>query len=153
MRVCTFRQTAHYESLFMNTKVQLSTGMSRGTAFPTRLHVLPAKTKISLRIRAVWSVFAGHTVGSQSSKESWSGQRGLSSACVDVQANLSFRWSHMQSCRKCAPDQILPSRSHESLRCSRDQDICWRHRLLSWPYWLLRPEQYLVGFWCHRKYE
>ena len=29
--------------------------MSRGTAFPQRLHVLPAKTAISLRTRAVWS--------------------------------------------------------------------------------------------------
>ena len=32
--------------------------MSRVTAFPTRLHVCPAKTMISMRIRAVWSVFA-----------------------------------------------------------------------------------------------
>ena len=30
--------------------------ISRDTAFPTRLHVRPAKTQISLRIRAVWSV-------------------------------------------------------------------------------------------------
>ena len=29
--------------------------LSRGTAFPTKLHVRPAKTLISLRMRAVWS--------------------------------------------------------------------------------------------------
>ena len=29
--------------------------MSRDTAFPTRLHVCPAKTQISLHFRAVWS--------------------------------------------------------------------------------------------------
>ena len=29
--------------------------MSRGTAFTTTWHVRPAKTQISLRIRAVWS--------------------------------------------------------------------------------------------------
>ena len=30
--------------------------LSRGTAFPTRLHVRPAKIQISLRIGGVWSV-------------------------------------------------------------------------------------------------
>ena len=33
-------------------------------------------------------------------------QRGLRSACADAQADLSLRWVHMQSCRKCcAPDK------------------------------------------------
>ena len=38
--------------------------LSRDTVFPTRLHVHPAKTHISLRIRAVWSITAGHSVSS-----------------------------------------------------------------------------------------
>ena len=35
--------------------IHLSCHLSRGTAFLTKLHVRPAKTQISLRIRAVWS--------------------------------------------------------------------------------------------------
>ena len=33
----------------------VTTDWSRGIAFPTRLHVGPAKIQIRLRIRAVWS--------------------------------------------------------------------------------------------------
>ena len=43
MRKCPFSHIENY--------------MSRATAFPTRLHLRPAKTQISLRIRAVWSEF------------------------------------------------------------------------------------------------
>ena len=42
--------------------------ISRGIACPTIVHVvnlLPAKTQTSLFVRVVWSVFAGHSSGSQ----------------------------------------------------------------------------------------
>ena len=41
--------------IFYNLNVKMRNNMSRGTVFPTRLHEHPAKTQISLRIRAVWS--------------------------------------------------------------------------------------------------
>ena len=46
------------------------TQISRNTAFPTSLHVRPAKTQISLYIRTVLSELRGHYVGSQGSKAS-----------------------------------------------------------------------------------
>ena len=63
----------------------------RRTAFPTRFHEHTAKSQNSLRIRAVWSVFAGKFVGSNGSKASSGGHRRL----------IKLRWAHMQSCRKC----------------------------------------------------
>ena len=68
----------------------------RGTAFPTRLHVRPAKYPHSL-IR----VFPLRCLGSQ-----W--PKAENSKCTDAQANLSLHWAHMQSCRKCfAPVDII----------------------------------------------
>ena len=54
-------------------------------------HVRPVKTQISLRIRAVWSVFTGRSVCSQGFRFSSSGQRGWSD-CANAQADLSLRW-------------------------------------------------------------
>ena len=46
-------------------------------------------------------VFARQSLGSQGSQPSSGGQRRLLSDCADAQADLSLRWAHMQSCRKC----------------------------------------------------
>ena len=43
-----------------------------------------------------------HSLGSQGSKASSVGERRPLSACAD---DLSLRWVHMESCRKCAPAQ------------------------------------------------
>ena len=55
--------------------------------------------------RSVIRVFEGHWIGSYQSKAS---QWRLWSACADAQADLSLRWAHIQSCRKCrAPTRAL----------------------------------------------
>ena len=70
--------------------------MSRLTTKPTKQHVRPAKTQISLGIRPVWS---------ESSLSAWriwacvlsyplSPQRRLWSDWVDAQADLSLCWAH-----------------------------------------------------------
>ena len=71
--------------------------LSRDTAIPTKWVVRPAKTQISLRIRAVWSdsslsvkrVFCTLAIHTAHSKDS--GQ---------AQTDLSLRWAFMQYCRK-----------------------------------------------------
>ena len=81
--------------------------MSWDSIFPTILHVRLAKTQISLRISAVWSVFTWHSLESQGSKISSGSQRRLRSACADAQADLSLWWAHMHSSGKCcAPAHI-----------------------------------------------
>ena len=70
-------------------------------AFPVTLHLRPAKARISLRIRAVWPVFpcSPKTLKIFGCPQSalWR-QR---SDCTDAKADLSLRWAHTQSCRKC----------------------------------------------------
>ena len=62
---------------------------------PTKWHVRPAKTRISLGISPVWSVFTVHM------KKAWvlsyplSAQQRLWSDWVDAQADLSLRRAHM----------------------------------------------------------
>ena len=48
-----------------------------------------------------------HSVGSQGSKASSSGQQWLWSACTDVRADLSLCWVHMQSSRKCCAPKLI----------------------------------------------
>ena len=62
------------------------------------LCIRPAKTQISLCIRPVWSVFAVRSMGSWGPDVSSCGQRRLWSDWMDAQADLSFRWVHMQFC-------------------------------------------------------
>ena len=57
--------------------------------------VRPAKTKISLDIRPVWSVFALRSMGSKGPKLSSCGQRRLWSDWADAQADLCLRWEHI----------------------------------------------------------
>ena len=68
---------------------------------PTKWHVRPAKTQISLGIRPVWSVFAVHSMGSWGPYASLCGQRRLGSDWADVQADLSLSWAHMPFCVFC----------------------------------------------------
>ena len=69
--------------------------MSRLMAKPTKWHVGPAKTQISLGICPVWSVFAVHSMGSYGPKLSSCRQRKLWSDWVNAQTDLSFRWAQM----------------------------------------------------------
>ena len=64
--------------------------VSRGTAFAARLHMRPAKTQMSLRIRAVWSESSQGALWVADSKASLSGQWRLWSAWTYMQADLSL---------------------------------------------------------------
>ena len=70
------------------------TKLSRLMRKPTKWHLRPAKTRISLGICPVWSVFAVRM------KRAWvlsyplSAQRRLWSDWVDAQADLSLCWAH-----------------------------------------------------------
>ena len=73
-------QILSFQMLWWMKKIAVSNSLgdnmihlSRGTAFPARLYVRPAKSQISLRVRV--RVFAGHSVGSKQSKASSSGQQ------------------------------------------------------------------------------
>ena len=55
--------------------------MSRDTAFPTRLHVRPAKTDQPAHLYCLIRVFEGHSVSSQEYTASLGGQQRLRSAC------------------------------------------------------------------------
>ena len=61
-----------------------------------KMTVRPAKTRISLVIRPVWSVFAVGSMGSLGPKLSSCGQRRLWLDWADAQADLSLRWVHSQ---------------------------------------------------------
>ena len=73
---------------------------------PTKWHVCPAKTQISLSICRVWSVFADrmkkawvlsyplNTKRRLGGCPGWSAQRRLWSYWADAQADLSLRWAH-----------------------------------------------------------
>ena len=57
-----------------------------------------AKTRISLGIHPVWSVFTVHSKDSQGHKASSWGQRRLWSDWADSQADLSLCWVHRSFC-------------------------------------------------------
>ena len=68
---------------------------------------LSVKIPISLRIRAVGSVFSVRlkTLGVLGYPQS--ALQRLRSDCADAQSDVSLRWAHMQSCRKCCePAQL-----------------------------------------------
>ena len=74
----------------------------RGTTFPSKLHVRPVKTQISLLIHAVWSESFDVRA-----KTNWilcyqhSALWSFWSDCADVEADLRLRWAYKQLCRKC----------------------------------------------------
>ena len=103
-----------------SSEAQTDDKMSRAAAFPTWWHVCPAKTNISLRCLAIWSestlcilwvanAWKHLKADSEDSDqpahlqpECMCTQRRLRSACADAQADLSHRWAHTHSCRKCS---------------------------------------------------
>ena len=78
----------------LNNILSVKGHMSHLMTKPTKWHVRPAKTQMSLVIRPVWSVFA------VCMKKAWvlsyplSAQQRLWSDWVDAQADLSLRWAH-----------------------------------------------------------
>ena len=75
--------------------------MSRIVTKPTKWHVRPAKTQISLGIRPVWSEFTVRLKKAIILSYPLSAQRRLWSDRADAQADLSLRWAHMPFCWFC----------------------------------------------------
>ena len=89
--------------------------MSRLMTKPTKWHVPPAKTQISLGICPVWSVFAVRM------KKAWvlsyplRTQRRLWSDWADAQADPSLHWAHMPFCWFCREAaQMLLFKAYDS---------------------------------------
>ena len=68
--------------------------MSRLMTKPTKWHVHPAKTQISLGIRPVWSVFVVRMKKLGSLTTYWAHGEKLWSDWADAQADLILRWTH-----------------------------------------------------------
>ena len=68
--------------------------MNRIMTKPTKWHVCPAKTQISLGICPVWSVFAVRMKKAWVLSYPFSAQRGLWSDWVDAEADLRLCWAH-----------------------------------------------------------
>ena len=82
-----------------NVPFPVCSKLSRGTAFPTRLNQRPVKTQIrefTVRLKTFWIL--GYPQ---------SALRRLRSDCADAQTDLSLRWAHQRSCRKCVPRYIV----------------------------------------------
>ena len=75
--------------------------VSRIVTKPTKWHVRPTKTPISLSIPPVWSVFTVRLKKARLLSYSLSAQRRLWSDWADAQADLSLRWAHMPFCWFC----------------------------------------------------
>ena len=98
IRAVTGQRSSPDSSCLVNkTKIKRSRLMTK----PTKWHVRPVKTQISLGIRPVWSVFAVRM------KKPWvlsyplSAQRRLWSGWADAQVDLSLHWEHMPLCWFC----------------------------------------------------
>ena len=70
------------------------------------------------------TVFAWHSVGSQGRKAPSCGQQKWSS-CAGVQADLSLRWAHMHSCRKCRMQEMLCPGSYAVVSYSATAHGCY----------------------------
>ena len=68
--------------------------LSRLMTKPTKWHVRPVKTQISLGIRPVWSVFAVRMKTAWVLNYPLSAQQRIWSDWADAQAGLSLRWAH-----------------------------------------------------------
>ena len=91
--------------------------MSRSKAFPTRLHVSPAKTDQTAQMPRLTSVFAVYlkTLDPWQSTECTA----KTDQTVYEQVDLSLCWVHMQSCRKCcSPAYIISELVHTMEPCS-----------------------------------
>ena len=91
------QRSKHLPALGLTMKYEMSRLMTK----PTKWHVHPVKTQISLSIHPVWSVFA------VCMKKAWilsytlNAQRRLWSGWPDAQVDLSLRWAHKSFCWFC----------------------------------------------------
>ena len=97
---------------------------------PTKWHVRPAKTQISLGIRPVWSdVFTVHMKKALVLSYPLSTQRRLWSDWADAQVDLSLRWAHshfvgfvMSRLICCDYPKSWTVWFYESAMCPKDAD-------------------------------
>ena len=96
--------------------------LSRLVTKPTKWHVRPAKTQISLGIRPGWSP---PSLCAQWVAKDPSGQRKLWSDWADAQADLSLRWAHMPFCWFCQFTLILTFRPQAFNKMQKDDILTY----------------------------
>ena len=113
---------------------------------PTKWHVRPAKTQVSLGIRPVWpesSLSAWRKLGSLLTL--LSAQRRLWSDWADVQADLSLRWAYIPFCRFChALAHILCVTWQSNILMSRNVRKHIHHENMPIYFDPLKPHFYIV---------
>ena len=97
--------------------------MSRRMTKPTKWHVCPARTRISLGIHPVWSVFAVRMKEASVLSYPLSIQRTLWSDWADAQADLSLCWVHKPFCWFCHEAAHILS-SHKDQNTNEE----WQHK-------------------------
>ena len=93
----TYEYYGNAPVMLVHTEDKLSRLMTK----PTKWHMRPAKTQISLGICPVWSVFSVRMEKAWVLSYPLSAQRRLWSDWTDAQADLSLRWAHMPRCWFC----------------------------------------------------
>ena len=95
-----------------------SLNLSRGTAIPVRLQVRPARTQISLRVRAVWSESSQGTLWEPRIQSVFRRTTKTLIRLAHAQADLRLRWALMQYCRECCVPAQLWYKGHlTTLQC------------------------------------
>ena len=110
--------------------------VSRIVTKPTKWHVRPAKTQISMGIRPVWSEYslcASWVAKCCSFLQADSEDR---SDWADAQADLSLRWAHMPFCWFCH------EAAHVNALC-----FIYRGRFINKAKYCMSPENYPVCNW------
>ena len=104
---CHARRFNHFQAVCLRRLLKIKCPDARSMSGrgqktkPTKWHVRPVKTQISLGIRPVWSVFAVRMKKALVFSYPLSARPRLWSDWADAQADLSLRWGHMPFCRFC----------------------------------------------------
>ena len=91
----------HFTGITWHLHQLLRRYMSQRTTNPTKWHVRPVKTQISLDIRPGWPVFTVCMTKAWVLSYPLSTQQRLWSDWADAQADLRLRWAHMPFCWFC----------------------------------------------------
>ena len=90
-----FRIEDNFTCMQVNCISNWEHNKSRRVTKPTKWHVRPAKTQISLGIRSVWPESSLSTWRKRGSLAThWAHSEALWSDWADAQADLSLRWAH-----------------------------------------------------------
>ena len=147
----------------MSLFIELHWHVSRDTAFPTILHVRPAKTKISLRIRAVWSESSRAQDIlriAKNSKRLQADSEGSDLCAGWSESSLGTRDFVGNAVSRLVPFRALPSKPHESafvwvctfkfgiLNFKVLYKIVADDILIYFFYFIFFSEEIILGTWC-----